>query len=203
MPSYGSATLLAGMLAATQSLFVCVRYRQNLHIRRHLPIVLAFLVTSAISIHYLQQLDDTYIKKILGVTLILLSIYFLIFSERIKVHTSNALQIGMGMISGVMGGLFAMQGPPAVLYYTAAEREKRDYMAATQLYFLIGNVFMTIVRFDAGFSIEGLGTRYALAMIGVIVGTLIGRVLFERISAVLMRKIIYTYLAIAGILALI
>ena len=83
---------------------------------------------------------------LLSVALIVISIYFALFSQKIKLPTTKKVQVGAGTLSGLMGGFFGMQGPPAVLYFIQSEPTKEHYMAMAQTYFLIGNVMMTFVR---------------------------------------------------------
>ena len=75
--------------------------------------------------------------------LILISIYFMLFRQCIKLPTTKSVQVGAGTLSGLMGGFFGMQGPPAVLYFSQSEPTKEHYMAMAQTYFLIGNMMMT------------------------------------------------------------
>ena len=53
--------------------------------------------------------------------MIVISIYFALFSQKIKLPTTKKVQVGAGTLSGLMGGFFGMQGPPAVLYFIQSE----------------------------------------------------------------------------------
>lgn len=202
MPSYGEATTLSGLLSAAQSLLVVASLWRMVSWRRLTPILLAFLLTSYFAVQYVASVDGSHLKHILGGALLLLSIYFLFFSERISVRPTLPMQLGMGSLSGVMGGLFAMQGPPAVLYFVASEREKETYLAMTQVYFFVGNIFMTFYRAQSGLLTPVVWTSWLWAFVGVFVGTWVGKQVFDRISARLLRKIIYAYMALSGLWAL-
>ena len=202
MPSYGEATTLSGMLSAAQSLFVLFSFYRYIKWRKLLPILAAFLVVSFFAVQYVSAASDTHLKHLLGVVLIIASVYFLIISERIKLNPTMPVQLSMGALSGVMGGLFAMQGPPAVLYFSAAESDKNSYMAMTQTYFLIGNLFMTAYRWQCGFLTPTVGWCWLYALVGVVVGSWLGRLVFDRLSAPLLRKVIYAYMAVSGVIAL-
>lgn len=66
------------------------------------------------------------LEQLLGVTLIAVSLYFAFFSKRIKVKPSIPTQIVAGSLSGLMGGFFGMQGPPAVLYFVSSEARQES-----------------------------------------------------------------------------
>ena len=171
MPSYGEATTLSGLLAITTSATIAWRLRSYVCWQRLWPILLTFVVVSTVSIFALTRIEDHVLRRILGVTLVLISIYFMLFSQKIKLSTTKKaaiereksdvdngssereqarskvkVQVGAGTLSGLMGGFFGMQGPPAVLYFILSEPSKEHYMAMTQTYFLIGNVMMTFIR---------------------------------------------------------
>ena len=128
MPTYGEATTLSGLLAITTSAAIVWRLRSYVTWQRLWPILLTFIIVSTVAIFALTRIEDHILRRILGVALILI-----------------------GTLSGLMGGFFGMQGPPAVLYFIHSEPTKEHYMAMAQTYFLIGNVMMTGVRAYNGF----------------------------------------------------
>ena len=124
MPSYGEATTLSGLLAMVQSLVIVYKWRHIIVWKKLHIILTAFIITSYFSVKCISTLDEKTLKHILGITLILVSLYFLFFKERISISPHATNQLGLGSLSGVMGGLFAMQGPPAVLYFLAVSESK-------------------------------------------------------------------------------
>ena len=132
MPSYGEATTLSGLLAITTSAAIVWRLRSCVTWQRLCPILLTFIIVSTIAIFALTRIEDHLLRRILGVALILISIYFMLFSQRIKLPTTKKVQVGAGTLSGLMGGFFGMQGPPAVLYFIQSEPTKEHYMAMAQ-----------------------------------------------------------------------
>ena len=134
MPSYGEATTLSGLLAITTSAVIVWRLRCYVTWQRLWPILLTFIVVSTVAIFALTRIEDHILRRILGVALILISIYFMLFSQRIKLPTTKRVQVGAGTLSGLMGGFFGMQGPPAVLYFIQSEPTKEHYMAMAQTY---------------------------------------------------------------------
>ena len=172
LPTYGEATTLSGLLAITTSAVIVWRMRSYVTWKRLWPI------------------------------LILISIYFALFSQKIKLPTTKKVQVGAGTLSGLMGGFFGMQGPPAVLYFIQSEPTKEHYMAMTQTYFLIGNVMMTFVRAYNGFFTTTVLTDYCFGLGGVVIGTTLGAYVFKRIPNRIFRYIVYAYIAISGVIIL-
>ncbi len=112
------------------------------------------------------------------------------------------LQVGAGTLSGLMGGFFGMQGPPAVLYFIQSEPTKEHYMAMAQTYFLIGNVMMTGVRAYNGFLTSTVLTDYCFGIGGVVIGTCLGAYVFKHIPNRIFRYIVYAYIAASGVFIL-
>ena len=202
LPTYGEATTLSGLLAITTSAVIVWRLREYVTWQRLWPILLTFIVVSTIAIFALTRIEDHILKRILGVALIVISIYFALFSQRIKLPTTKKVQVGAGTLSGLMGGFFGMQGPPAVLYFIQSEPTKEHYMAMAQTYFLIGNIIMTFVRAYNGFFTTTVIVDYLYGIMGVAIGTCLGAYVFKHIPNRIFRYVVYVYIGVSGFIIL-
>ena len=167
--------------------------------RRLLPILFTFIIISIGAIFVLKRMEYHILNILLGITLIIVSIYFAFFSKRIKVKTTLPVQVTAGTLSGLMGGFFGMQGPPAVLYFVSSEPDKEHYLAMTQTYFLAGNLMMTLARAYNGFFTTTVSIGYVYGIAGVFIGNLIGAWVFRHLSGSLLKYIIYAYIGISGL----
>lgn len=203
MPSYAEATALSGMMALISAFVTSVQMFRYLDWRKMWLILLVFLVVSLFSIRAVAALDSHLLRLVLGVVLILVSIYFFFVSGRIRLKPSVPVQIGMGAASGVMGGFFAMQGPPAVIYFLSCTDSKEQYMALISVYFVASNTMMTLFRAANGFVTSAVGMAWLIAVPAIAAGILLGSRVYRRIPIRLLRKIIYAYMALAGVIAII
>lgn len=202
LPSYGEATALSGMLAGSMSVVVAFRMRRHIVWKEVLPILAVFTVISFFAVGAVANVDDKLLKHVLGGILIAISVYFFFISEKIRLKATYFVQVVLGIVSGIMGGLFAMQGPPAVLYFLASCETKEKYIAHSQAYFALGNIMMTCFRAGNGFVTPSVGIAYGCGIVGVIIGTAIGGKVFKKIPHKILKKIVYVYMAISGIVAL-
>lgn len=122
MPSYGEATTLSGLLALATTLIICIRMRKYITWKHLWPILITFIVISAGAVYLLTRMQLRTLTMSLGIILIIISIYFLLFGGKIHIKPTIKAQIITGSLSGLMGGFFGMQGPPAVLYFISSER---------------------------------------------------------------------------------
>lgn len=202
MPSYGEATTLSGALALVTSLIIVVRMWCHISWHKLLPILFTFLIISWFAVQMVAYAGDRVLRQVLGAVLILASLWFFFLSERIRIRPAMPMQLSMGTLSGIMGGLFGMQGPPAVLYFIASAQSKEEYMALAQCYFLVGNVMMTVYRASHGFLTPVVVTSWCYGLAAVLLGTWLGSLVFRRIPIQLLRKVIYAYMGFSGLMAL-
>lgn len=197
---YKSIVSLSSMMAATLSLITVWNLRKSLDWRFIWPLLLVYFPTSALFSYVMFETDTTWLKIILGITLILLSIYFTFFKkEEIKIKPNWLNTISLGSLSGLMGGLFSMQGPPVVYYYLSTQDTKEKYMAQTQCFFLLGNLWMTLLRAKEGIITTEVGKNYIIAIAGCLTGMWIGAHVYNKMNKDLLLKVIYIFLAYSGV----
>lgn len=202
MPSYGEAVTLSGLLSLTSATVVMVKYIRYVTWKRLLPIFGAFVVMSTLAIFFLDRIEGRMMRMILGIMLILISLYFTFFKEKLQklIRPTKGWQFGTGAASGVMGGLFAMHGPPVVLYLISSEPDKDHYMGMIQTYAVITNISMLAVRAFNGYVTEVVGMTYLYAMAGLAVGVLLGNWAFKHIPNKLFTYVVYVYIGISGLI---
>lgn len=203
LPSYGEATTLSGMLSIMTAIPMLGFIWHHLNWRKLMPILITFLITSWGAVKIVSIADDIILKRILGAALILAAAWFYFFNSKVTLKPTWPVQITMGTLSGLMGGLFGMQGPPAVLYFLSATDDKNEYMALSQAYFLIGNTMMTIYRAQSGYLTTNVGIGWLYGVIAVIIAVWVGGKVYTKLSTPTLRKIVYLYMAVSGLIAII
>lgn len=204
MPSYGEAVTLSGILSLTSSTVVMIRYIRYVNWKRLLPILSTFLLTSALAIFLLEKIEGKTMRLILGIILILLSLYFSFFKEKLRkiIQPTIRWQLGAGTIGGIMGGLFGMQGPPVVLYLINSEPDKNRYMGMIQTYAVLTNAIMLIVRACNGYVTVTVGVTYLYCLGGLLIGVLAGNIAFKLLSNRIFAYIVYAYIGVSGLIIL-
>lgn len=204
MPSYGEAVTLSGLLSLTSATIVMVKYLKFVTWKRLLPIVASFIIFSTIAICLLDKIEGQAMRRILGITLILISLYFSFFKARLQklIRPTKGWQYGTGAASGIMGGLFAMHGPPVVLYLIVSEPDKDHYMGMIQTYAVVTNITMLAVRAFNGYVTPAVGSSYIYSLIGLAIGVIAGNWAFKHIPNRLFTYIVYAYIGVSGLIIL-
>lgn len=204
LSSYGEATTLSGLLAGTTALMIAIKNRKQIRWDKIGIVIIFNIAASAIAIRYISSLANETMKSILGAVLIATALYFIYFERRkaIKIESKGAQAI-VGCISGVMGGMFAMPGPPVVLLCINAIKDKYEYMATLQALSVIFNVFYTLFRANAGFFTSDTPLLWAVGLGGLFIGTKCGAICFKKITSSRLKHIVYILMIISGIAAII
>jgi uncharacterized membrane protein YfcA len=200
MPSYGEAVTLSGLLSLPSATVIMLKYIKFVNWKRLLTILAAFAVFSTIAIYLLDRIEGKPMKMILGIMLIVISLYFIFFKDMLQklIRPTKGWLLGTGTASGVMGGLFGMQGPPVVLYLITSEKDKDHYMGMIQTYAVLTNVTMLIARAFNGYITPTVGQTYLYGLAGLIIGVIVGNWAFKRIPEKIFTYIVYTYIGISG-----
>lgn len=202
MPSYAEAVTLSGILSLTSSTVVMIKYLKYVNWKRLLPISAAFFVFSSIAICLLDKIEGKEMRVILGLILIVISLYFSFFKDKLQkiIRPTAGWLLGAGSLSGVMGGLFGMQGPPVVLYLINSEPDKNHYMGMIQTYAVLTNFIMLSVRACNGYVTSDVGTAYLYSLGGLAVGVFAGNWAFKRLSNRLFTYVVYAYIGLSGLI---
>ena len=204
MPSYAEAVTLSGLLSLTSATVIMFKYVKYVTWKRILPIMVAFAIFSTIAVLLLDRIEGPAMRITLGIMLIFLSLYFSFFKDKIQkiIRPTAGWQLGAGSLSGVMGGLFGMQGPPVVLYLIVSEPDKDHYMGMIQTYAVLTNVTMIISRAFNGYVTPDVSTAYLYGLGGLVIGVLAGNWAYKRIPNRIFTYVVYAYIGISGAIIL-
>lgn len=131
------------LLCLPAELTVAIRDRH--HVRLKETGAFLFYITPGLIIGawVLKSAPDTFLLVALGLLITVLALYYLFFENRFRIRTDSPLWVPIaGSLSGVLGGLYGVSGPPLIVYFKSAGRAKRVFRAALLTIFL----FMSFVR---------------------------------------------------------
>ena len=202
LPSYGESVMLSGLLAGSTALMIAVKNWKYIRWRMMWIVTFFNVLFSFIATEYMLSLSNDVLKQYLGVVLTLIALYFLFGEGRMgRIFKSKPAQITIGSVSGVMGGMFAMPGPPVVLYCISTLEDKKEYVATLQAFSVVFNSFYTIFRFNAGFYSENTWLWWIMGIGGAVIGSLLGSRCFELISNQTLKRIVYVMMIVSGMVA--
>lgn len=161
-----------------------------------------YLVFSITSIHFAQKLDLEVLSLSFGVFLVLLAVYFMIFSDKIVVQANRKTAALCAMISGITSGFFGIGGPLMAIYFISAIKEKESYIGTIQFLFAFTNIVNLFARIAKDiFTIELLPVTL-LGFVGITLGKKAGLQILDKIEPGRIKKLVYAFVAVSGILNL-
>ncbi len=203
MPSYNEAVALSGILSGCTALLIVVRNWRYIQWRAIPVVFLSNILVSYFVIIYMGAVDGIVLRRCLGVALMLVSLYFIFLEGRARMlFGSRWSQATVGALSGFMGSMFAMPGPPVVLYGVNVIKDKRAYMATMQTFWLLFNVVYLFFRSGRGYYTADTPLYWCAGVVGIFFGIHFGAKFFSIINKELLKKVIYTFMFLSGLVAL-
>jgi len=203
MPSHGAAVAVMGMIGSVGALYNAVRHRRDIQLKIMLPLVCAAMAVIPLAVHLSGTLPQSVIKRLLGVVLVGLSVYFLFFSKRVHLKPTVSNGILAGLLAGLLNGMFNTGGPPAVLYLIHATADNAVYFATIQAFFAATNVFSTVTRAVSGMLTMQILGLSAVAAVGWWSGNALGAKIFNRLDGDRLKKLIYMGMIVSGVLMIV
>lgn len=199
LPSYLQATAVSSVCVATMSTMVAIRQRRYINFKIILPLFVGYSIASIWSVRYAKAQAEGFMLRLLGCVLILVSIYFIFFSEKIHIKPTFLNGVAAGLLGGVGSGMFSIGGPPVVLYLMSAISDKDEYRACSLTYFALGSWYVSVVRWSNGMLNAQTFQLWLMAIATLCAGTYIGNRIFNRINAATLKRLVYCFMAVSGV----
>ena len=168
------------------------------------PLIIGTIIGSLLGTYILYSFANIFLKRMLGVIVILFAISLLLEKTGSAIKTvSSGWGLLAGAIGGVFGGLFGTSGPPFVMYLTYKLKQKDVLRASLMGLFAIDYTWRVGVYATTGFLTMEI-FKFALILTpAFVLGTILGHKTHFKINETLFRRIVAVILIISGILLLI
>jgi uncharacterized membrane protein YfcA len=103
-----------------------------------------------------------------------------------------------GVLAGVLGGAYGMNGPPLVVYGTLRQWPPRRFRATLQGYFLPASVMGAIGYLSIGLWTSAVTRDFLWSLPGVALAVIAGRALNRRMTGDRFFRVVYVGLAVIG-----
>ncbi len=181
---------------------LCVKYRRNIDWKVTIPPTIIYSVVSFVITGLIGGTDLRTLLIVFAIFLILLSLYFLAFSHKVKAAPKPIVGVGCGALAGVAAGLFAIGGPPIAPYFIAATKDHRSYVASMQLMFVVTNIINLAGRMINGIFNWSLWPYIAVGSVCILGGLKLGEYVADKLNPARLRKIVYAFVGISGLVLL-
>lgn len=197
------AVPLSVLISILVAAIVVVQDRKQIHFRSAKWLIIFAVLGIPIGLFLLVYVNENIIKMILGILIILYSVYSLVSKHNFKLETDNKTWLFIcGFLSGVLGGAYGLNGPPLVIYGNLRNWTAKNFRATLQAYFLPASMIGMF-----GYWYNGLWnstvSHYFLISIPVIIPAIfLGRYFNHQLKDRAFLKYIYIGLICIGTLLL-
>lgn len=192
------AVPLSVIISVTIAAFVVIQDHKKIHFKSATKLTLCAIIGIPIGLWLLTHVPELPVKILLGLVILGFAGY-LLSGTRLKElkQDDNWWLFGCGILSGVLGGAYGINGPPLVVYGAKRRWSAQHFRATLQAYFLIAS-FVGVI----GYGLSGLLTvtlfkYYAWSLPAVIPAVLIGRKLNAMMHGAQFFK--YSYIVLLGL----
>jgi hypothetical protein len=175
------AAPVAVLISITVATIALLQDWRHVHVRSAGWLVAATLVGTPLGLLLLTQVKDEAVKVCLGLFILGFSAYSLLQGTS-AVLEDDRLAWPFGLLAGMLGGAYGMNGPPLVMYGRLRGWSPQRFRATLQGYFLPASTVSMGGYWLAGLWSAEVTRYYLMSLPGVVVATLLGRALNGRID---------------------
>jgi uncharacterized membrane protein YfcA len=191
--------LVLTLVGPLVSLLIFARHRSRVDWRETVWLVVPLVLGTAPGLWLFTVLDAAPLRRVVGGLLVVFAAWYALpVSPRAR-RLPRGWTIAAGLSGGILSGLTSTGGPPLVLYLLVLDLGKRRSLAVLQAVFLVSGLVKVGMAGAVGlFSVE-LGL-WALALaLPLAAGVLAGQRVFDRLDAVVLRRISLGVLGVMGV----
>lgn len=195
------ATPVAALVSITVAGIILAQDWHKVQFHSAWRLVLSTLLGIPVGLGLLTRVAEPLVKTLLAVVLIAFSLYGLMGRRQFELR-NDRLAWFFGFGAGVLGGAYAMNGPPLVIYGALRRWSPECFRATLQGYFLPASLMGFCGYWLAGLWVPAVTHYYLTSLPAALAAVLLGRVVHQRLRARPFTVYVYLGLIVVGALLL-
>jgi len=192
------AVVLSVMLTLAVTFFSLKTFWGQYPVKSILPMIICSPLGTAAGAFFLKSVSAEFFQLWIGLSVIA-ACGLLTFYRPSQREASAAMGGFVGLVSGLMNGLFAIPGPPVVVYAVATQADPGRARALLMTFFLFSASFGLVSYSAAGYVNAGSVWLFALSLPAMYLGDKLGYRLFRRYGTRLYRRVALVVLFGVGV----
>lgn len=204
-PSFFGVALSSAMcqcLSVSLCIALVIQYRRYVRFKVCLLPLLFYFPSYFLALSAAIRLNTDHLKPVLGVFLILLSIYFTLFSDKIRIQANIWSAFVCAVLGGIVDAFFGIGGPTIVIYFMAALKDKKEYLATIQAFFMTTCAYATAVRALRGQIPVEIAPLLVMGMVTMVLGSCVSKAIVNKIDIHRMKQLVYAFIGVAGLITI-
>ena len=194
------AVPLSVLLSVTIAAIVVVQDWSKIHFRSAGGLTAFTLLGIPIGLWVLVKTDEYLVKAILGLIISLFAVY-LLSGRQLKELKKDSIAwlLGCGMLAGILGGAYGLNGPPLVIYGAKRRWSAQHFRATLQGYFLVASIAGVAGYWYTVLLVPAVIHYYLLCLPVMVPVVFIGRVINHRLTGESFFRYVYIFLLGIGL----
>ena len=163
-----------------------------------LPIV-PYMAVCSVAISFSLSIDQTLIKRLFGVFLITLSVYYLFFSRGGRRKLSLPLTAAYILVSALCDAFFGIGGPLMVVYFLNKTDSTKEYLGSAAAFFLLNGVYNSVFRLAGGILSAAELPFVGVGAAAILAGVSLAHVFAKKLNDALIKKAVYVMIGLTGV----
>lgn len=198
------AVPLSVLISVTIAAIVVVQDWNKIHLKSAGGLIGFTLIGIPLGLLLLVKTDERIVKAVLGVIISLFSVY-LLTGKQLKELKKDTIPwlLGCGLLSGILGGAYGLNGPPLVIYGAKRRWSAQHFRATVQGYFLVASAVGLVGYWLTGLLVPVVFHYYLLSLPVMVPAVFIGRLINTRLNSESFFKYVYFVLLGIGVFLLV
>ena len=160
-----------------------------------------YVISNIICVKFLKDNLQADWRSVLGIVLILVGLFFAFVMKNISLKANKKYGALFGLLSGCLGGLFGVGGPPMILYVLSLkEITSREYISTVQLFGLTSCAIDFIIKASYGLVVSEVYIWVLSGIVPLILGIYLGSKIYGKLSAESIKKVVYAIIIADGLM---
>ena len=196
------AVPLATLISITVAAVVVIQDWNKIHVRSAGWLVVSTIFGIPLGLLLLKYGPESTVKAILGVVIIAFSSYCL-FSRNPRELKNDRLAWLFGFGAGILGGAYAINGPPLVVYGSLRRWTPEHFRATLQGYFFPASLLGMVGYFKESLWTSTVTHFYLWSLLPALAAILLGRAINRRMKHGSFLRYVHVGLILIGAMLLI
>jgi hypothetical protein len=162
---------------------------------RFWPLILMQLISTVLTVRFTLSLNEREMNQMVAASM-LLAVFLMVLKPTFKVEVKSEKKINavVGLLSGLLGGVSSLTGPVIITYLMALKLTRDEFIGCISIIYLSSGLPLYAAMLYYG-RMDLLDLSYsAMALIPMVFGLCVGKIIRDKMSEKTFRLILYAYL---------
>ena len=196
------AVVVAALISTMVALIIVAQDWKHIETRSASWLIISTVFGIPLGLLLVKMVSEPLVKGVLAVVILAFAVYSLM-NRKGRELKDDRLAWAFGFAAGILGGAYAINGPPLVVYGAMRRWSPTRFRATLQGYFLPGSALVVVGYWLGGLLNFAVVRYFVVSLPFVLVAIVLGTTINRRMDAQRFRGAVNVVLAFVGVLLLV